>query len=761
MRNILLFLCIISTSFVFAQEQFTISGKVSDLYNGESLKDVEVKANNDKVYTNNYGFFSLTLPKGAYDLSFKLDGYNDEVLKINLTSDIKEDIFLTTNETNISLKEIITKGKLLNKVARTEMGMEKVSVATLNKMPIVFGERDIIKSLQFLPGVTNLGDAQSGFSVRGGSLDQNLILLDEAPVYNAAHLLGFFSTFNSDAVKNVTLYKGTAPAEYGGRLSSVVDVNMKEGNNKNYNVSGGLGLISTRLNVEGPIVKDKASFIVSGRRSYADLILKLDNKFKNNDVYFYDLNAKVNYKINNKNHIYLSGYFGRDVLGMSDAIGIDWGNKTATLRFNRVWNEQLFSNTTLIYSNFDYKIDIKRTDPEFSIISKVEDLTLKQDFNYYPNPNNQWKFGLNIKKLGNIPGGIKELSQLDFSTKERKALETAAYIRNDWKLNDKWNILYGVRLSNFTILKGGYYYNFDAEMNADTLQTNGIIKNYFEPEPRINISYKLNDKQSFKLGYSRNVQNIHLIANSAFFSPSDRWIMNSNIIKPEISNQISFGYFRNLNPAYGEFSIEGFYKNLENQLDFKDGSSLQEIFVEKQLLFGKGRAYGLEFLYKKNIGNLHGWLAYTLSKTEKQINGINNDKWYPAKQDKRHDFSLVAMYKINPKWSISSAYVFQTGSAITFPTGRYSLDGQQILQYTKRNGSRMPDYHRLDISVNWLIRNDINKKSELTFGVYNIYGRENPFFINIQQSDKNPSEYEVNKQVLFKFIPSITWNFKF
>ena len=748
----------------FGQEKITLNGYVYDIANGESIAnaDIDILDLNLSTQTNAYGFYSITLPAGEYEVFWRADGFNVESQVLNLLNEnLRQDIFLFSKD-KIELADVVAEARLQNKVSESQMGLEKVKISTLNKLPVLLGERDVIKTIKFLPGMKSSGAGGSGLSVRGGSTDQNMITLDEAVVYNTDHLLGFFSTFNSDAIKDVSIYKGTAPAEYGGRVSSFVDLRMKEGNNKEFETSGGIGLIFSRLNIEGPIQKDKSSFLVSGRRSYADLFLKLTDDFKDNKLYFYDLNAKLNYKLSDKDQIFLSGYYGRDVLGMGDNFGINWGNLTQSLRYNRIWNNKLFSNTSFVYSDFDFVIDIKSTDPDFSIVSKIQDFNLKHEFEYYPNTRNKWKMGLTSTHHSNIPGGIEGLSQLTESKEPRKALESAAYVSNDWSLSDKIGINYGLRLSHFTNLKGGEYYEFNEEGDiARTITDTKEFDDYLNLEPRVSIKYQIDRNQSIKAAYTRNTQNLHLVSNSITSTPSDRWVMSSNIIKPQISDQVSLGYFRNLSASKYEFAIETYYKDMQNQIDFKDAANDRDLSIERQLRFGKGRAYGVEFLAKKNKGKLTGWLGYTWSKTEKQIDDVNENNWYNARQDRPHDLSVVAIYELNKKWNFSASFIYQTGNAVTYPTGKYNIEDQTVWLYSERNGYRMPDNHRLDIAATWTLKKTKKRTSELVFSLYNVYGRENAFSIFFEESESNPNALTTTQVSLFKYVPSISYNFKF
>lgn len=650
------------------------------------------------------------------------------------------------------------------------MGIERLTVQEIKNIPVLLGERDILKTIQLLPGIKSAGEGSSGFFVRGGAADQNLILLDEAPVYNASHLLGFFSTFNADAIKDMTVYKGGMPAEYGGRLSSVLDIKMNDGNNQDYAASGSIGLISTKLNVEGPIQKGKSSFLVTGRRTYADLFLKLssDSTINNNTLYFYDLNAKLNYSIGEKDRIYLSGYLGSDRLGVGETFGMNWGNGTGTLRWNHLFSSRLFSNTSLIFSNYDYKISIRSGAYDFDIFSQLRDWNLKQEFQWFLNNRNNIRFGFNAIHHSIRPGEItssNENIRPDLLQK-RNSWENGIYASNTWKASDKVNVTYGMRLTGFSILGKGDFYTVDDGGNViDTMSYNQgeVVKTYLNVEPRVAASFQFNPTTSIKASYVRNVQNLHLISNSTASSPTDKWLASTNIIKPEISDQVSLGYYKNLFDNQYELTVETYYKDLQNQIDYRDGADVfsEGDAIEAQLLFGKGRAYGVEWLLKKKSGRFTGWLSYTLSKTERQIDGINNSEWYNARQDRTHDIAIVATYQLNPKWTLSANWVYYTGDAVTFPAGKYRVDDEVVFYYTERNGYRMPDYHRLDLGATWKLKQKKRFSSELTFSLYNAYGRENPYTITFREGENNPNITEAVQIALFKFIPSISYSFKF
>jgi hypothetical protein len=776
MLKIFTTLCIlfffVNPSYLFSQEKFTISGTIIEQSSGEGLIGAMVRVTELSgvgAITNEYGFYSLTIDSGNYTIQFSSFGLETQNIPVVLNQNIKLNIELTTKTNELEVVQI-TGVKKNDNVKDAQTGVEILDPKELAKLPVIFGERDIIKSMQLKPGVKSGGEGSSGFYVRGGSSDQNLILLDEAPVYNASHLLGFFSTFNSDALKTATLYKGSQPAQYGGRLASVLDVRMNEGNMRKFGVSGGIGLISSKLNIEGPILKDKASFLISGRRTYADLFLKLSKKeqLKDSKLFFYDLNTKINYKISDKDRLYLSGYFGRDKLGVS-GFGITWGNATGTARWNHVINERLFSNTSFIVSNYLYDIGIETEGSNFSVNSSLQDYNLKQEFQYYANSRNKIKFGFNTIHHAIIPGQIEASSDAGIiSTVQKPKLswENAAFISHEWDISEKVNLVYGLRGTGFSLLgNGGAFYTFDSSGNVqDTLNhaKNDLINTYFNLEPRFSSSYSYSKTASLKLAYSRNVQNVHLISNSTSENPTDIWMPSSNNIKPEIGDQFSIGWFKNFKEGKYELSIESYYKFMQNQIDYRDGANTQaNDLLEGELLYGQGRAYGAEFYIKKTSGKLTGWIGYTLARTEKQIDGINNNTWYAAKQDRTHDLSVVAIYDLSERLSLSGTFVFYTGNAVTFPTGKYVIDDQIQWVYSERNGNRMPDYHRMDIAATWYSKKSAKYESSWNFSIYNLYARENAYSISFQEDPNDPSKTQAVQTSLFKLIPSISYNFKF
>ncbi len=770
-----LILCALAVTSLWAQKadsRYTLSGYVKDANTGEEIIGATIvirELSGTGATTNAYGYFALTLPAGNYTVIAQAVGYRAEENQIQLDKSHRLDFILGSAESQLA--EVVVSGTRRDEnITQTQMGIEKLDMKEIQNIPVLMGEKDVLKTIQLRPGVKSAGEGNSGFYVRGGGADQNLILLDEAMVYNASHLLGFFSVFNTDALKDVTLYKGSQPAEFGGRLSSVLDIRMQDGNDKEYGAEGGIGLISSRLKIDGPIVKDKGSFTISGRRTYADLFLKLspDSSINRARLYFYDLNAKANYRINDKNRIFLSGYFGKDVLGFADNFGFDWGNATGTVRWNHLFSHRLFSNTSLIYSNYRYNINIDMGAFKGNILSRIQNYNLKQDFQYYADSRHELKFGINSIYHKIVPGAITiesydQVSQTKMP--QNHGWENAAYVSHKWKLSEPLNIEYGLRASAFSAIGPGDYYTFSSEgrpIDTATYKSGEFVKTYFFIEPRFALNYILNEVSSVKLAYGRNTQNLHLLSNTTSGNPTDLWIPSSINVKPQVSDQVSLGYFRNFADNNYEFSVETYYKDMQNQIDYKDGAQLQfNTTVESQLLIGVGRAYGVEFFVKKKYGRLNGWIGYTLAKSERKIDGINGGDWYNARQDRTHDVSLVGIYELAPKWVVSAAWVYYTGNAITFPSGKYGVEGHVVNYYTERNGYRMPDYHRLDLGITWIRKKTDKRESSWNFSLYNAYGRENAYSITFEEDPNDPSRTQAVRTTLFRWIPAITYNFKF
>ena len=774
MRKIILgaLFFLVNMGFLSAQNKYTISGYIKDVKTGEQLIGASVVIKEipaTGVNTNAYGFYSITIPEGKYTVMAQFTGYKTQADTIILNANQKINFALSDAVAELN-EVVVTDEKKDQNITATQMGVDKLDIKQIQAIPVFFGEKDVLKTLQLLPGVKSVGDGSSGFYVRGGNSSQNLILLDEATVYNASHLLGFFSVFNSDAIKDVTLYKGTQPAEFGGRLSSVLDIKMKDGNDQKLSVSGGIGLIASRLNIEAPLKKNKGSFIISARRTYADEVLKLVSKnpmLKNAKLYFYDVNLKANYRLNDRNRIYLSGYLGKDVLGAGN-FGLNYGNITGTLRLNHLFNDKFFSNTSLIFTNYDYKITASFGANSLDIISRIQDYSLKQDFQYFLNSKNKIKFGLQSVFHKLIPGSITTTSNSPLSKRgvpNKFAWENAIYLSHEIRFTDKFSIEYGARLTSFTLLGPGTFYSYNAN---DVVTDSGkytqtqSVKTYYNLQPRATFNYVLNPKSSIKGNYARNAQYLHLLQNTTSGNPTDLWIPSSNNVKPELCDQFSLGYFRNFLNNMFETSIETYYKNYQNQIDYINGAQLNlNANVESQLLYGKGRSYGAELFIKKKSGRLTGWLGYTLSRTERKINGINNDSWYPATQDITHYITAVGILQLTKKWTASLAFVYYTGNAVTFPSGKYEVNGQVVFYYTQRNGYRMPAYNRLDVGFTYQAKKTAKFESSWNFSCYNAYGRENPYSITFQVNPNNPQQTQAVMTYLFRWVPSITYNFKF
>ena len=772
MQRILSTILLLLPFLLHAQGRPAISGTIRDAASGETLIGASVllaEQPRSAVLSNSYGFYSVNAPAGHYTLIVSFTGYKNDTVPIDLRKDITLNIQLAGAGAQLQ-EVVVSANRNSNNVSKPLMGVQKLSVTEIRDIPVIFGEKDILKTIQLLPGVQSAGDGNSGFYVRGGSIDQNLILLDGATVYDPSHLLGFFSVFNSDAIKDVTLYKGAIPAEYGGRLSSVLDVKMNDGNSKDYSASGGIGLIDSRLTFEGPIHKDDGSFIVSARRTYADVFLKLskDTNTNRNSLYFYDLNVKANYKLGEKDHLYLSGYFGQDHLGISNSFDLTYGNSTGTLRWNHILNSKLFSNTSLIYSKYNYTIGINSGNNDVGIQSYIEDLHFKEDLEYYISSGNKVNFGVDVIDHTISPGVISASASSNFNSlniQNRHGLESALYINHALSLGDNLNIDYGLRATMFTVLGPGTFYKYDSAGNTldSTNYTSGqTVVNYFNLEPRFSASFKLSDNSSIKASYARTTQNLHLLSNSTSSNPTDVWVSNTNNVKPEIGDQVSLGYYHNLKENAYELSGEIYYRYMQNQIDYRNGAQLiANTNVESQLIYGHGRAYGLELYARKKVGKLTGWISYTLSRTERQFAGINNDSWYPAMQDRTHDLSVVGIYKLNKKWTLSSDFVYYTGNAVTWPSGKYQVEGQVAFLYTSRNGYRMPPYNRLDFSATLQGKKTKKTDSYWVFSCYNVYGRENPYSISFQQDPGDPSKTQAVQYALFRWVPSVSYNFKF
>jgi hypothetical protein len=772
----------------FSQDKVTLSGKVIDSNNNETLIGVlvEIPVLKISTFTNEYGFFSLTVPPGSYEIQASTIGYETKTTKISLLENSKITIEIIANAKELAAV-VVSKNPYRMNIHKPEMSVNKIALSTIKKMPAILGEIDILKSITTLPGVTNAGEGQSGFNVRGGAADQNLILIDEATVFNSSHLFGFFSIFNADAIKDLKLYKGGIPARFGGRVASVLDIYQKEGNSKSFNVTGGIGLISSRLMAEGPLVKDKGSFLVAGRSSYAHLFLKLtDNK---NSAYFYDLNTKLSYKLNENNNLYLSGYFGRDVFSLNNNFINTYGNTVFNLRWNHLFSDKLFSNTSLIYSDYYYGLTLDFVG--FNWDSGIKNYNFKYDLKHYLSDQTKLFYGANAIYYDFNPGKIvpsNATSGINPDQLNKKyAFEPAIYFDVEQQLSDKLSINYGVRYSLFYRLgqqtintyanNQAVVFNSEQQIYEKATPTGSVyygsnetIAKFNNLEPRIAIAYLLNDNQSIKVSYNRMSQYLHLISNTQSPTPLDVWAPSDNFLKPQILDQMAVGYFAELKDGKYSLEIESFYKKIKNRLDYIDGADLiANNAIEQVVLNGNARAYGLEVLVRKNEGKFNGWLSYTVSRSEQQTpgrtsleSGINNGAWYKTGWDKLHNLSVTGMYKWNEKWSFSGIFTLQSGQPVTYPNGQYQYQGITIPTYGLRNENRLPTYHRLDISASLLPNKNKNRnwQGEWVFGIYNVYSRKNAASISFRQNQDSGNNEAVRLSI-FGMVPSVTYNFKF
>lgn len=773
---------------LIAQEKVTISGVVTDKISSESLIGVSIyiKEINSGTVTNEYGFYSLTLPKGNYTLNIGYMGYVSQDTLIQLEGSVKKNFSLLSNHQ--SLAEVVVSGdKNIAEIRRPEMSVNKLSVREIKQMPVVLGEVDILKSILQLPGVTNAGEGQSGFNVRGGSADQNLVLLDEATIYNSSHLFGFFSIFNADAINDIKLYKGGIPARYGGRLSSVLDIYQKEGNKNDLKFSGGIGLVSSRLMVEGPVDKGKGSFLLAGRGSYGHLFLKLTDI--QSSAYFYDLNTKVSYKINPKNNLYLSGYFGRDAFNLNKDFVNVYGNSVINARWNKLFTDKLFSNLSVIYSDYYYGLETALAD--FKWDSSVKNLNLKYDFKHYFNNNLKLTYGLNAQYYDFNPGTVSpttSTSQINKEQLARKyALEPAVYMDVEQSLTKKLTVNYGLRYSLFYRLgqqevftyANNQALNFNNELKiyekatpigTKNYKRNETIASFDNLEPRIGFSYALDDNHAIKASYNRMSQYLHLLSNTQSPTPLDIWAPSDQFLKPQTLNQYAIGYFQNFKQDDYSLEIESFYKNINNKVDYIDGTELiANEAIEQVVLNGIGRAYGLELMLRKNVGRLTGWLSYTLSRSEQQIpgrnsteTGINNGQWYKSAADKLHNVSVTTSFKWNERWRIGSIFALQSGQPVTFPQGKYQYQGIEVPNFGLRNQDNLPLYHHLDVSGTYTPKPNRQKgwQGEWVFSIYNIYNRQNAASISFVQNLET-GKNEAKRLSIFGAVPSVTYNFKF
>lgn len=771
---------------VQSQERITLNGYVRDSLSGETISTATISATAEgkqtlSVASNAYGFYSITLDPGSYTITISHVSYEGLSQVMNLGTDLSFNFNMFPKSATIN-EVVLYSRKRDGNVKNAQMGRVDLSMNQVRNIPAFMGEVDLLKAIQLLPGVRNAGEGNAGFYVRGGGPDQNLILLDDAVVYNTGHLFGFFSVFNSDAIKNVSLIKGGMPAQYGGRLSSVVDVVMKDGNINKLQMDGGIGLIASRFSIQGPIKKDKASFIVSARRTYIDVLIKplisKESSSYGSGYYFYDFNAKINYRFSEKDRLFLSGYFGRDVFDFRNSnrsfrTKIPWGNATATLRWNHVFNRRMFANTMLVYNDYKFRFSAAQENLEIGLSSGIKDGTLKTDFDYYPLPNHRLKFGGLLtyhRFIPNIVYGKQDSIEFKPNNSSTKyAAETALYLQDDWEPGEKWKINYGIRWSNFTQIGKFTRYVRDADGNKLDSTVYGSfepVKSYGGFEPRLTIRYAVNETTSLKAAITRNIQYIHLVTNSGTTLPTDLWVPSTYVVRPQISWQYAAGFFRNFSDNTYETSMEVYYKHMQNQIEYKEGYTPSLKDPEEEFVFGKGWSYGAEFLVNKLRGRFTGWVGYTLSWTWRKFDQLNDGERYPARYDRRHDMSAVGNYELNKKWKFGAVFVYGTGTAMTLPERFYILNGVLTQEYSKLNQYRMKAYHRLDLSATYT---PIPKKKRKVsgywvFSIYNVYSRLNPYFIYFDQEGSLATgdlKITSNQVSLFPILPAVTWNFKF
>ena len=780
---LLLTTCIFLRSNINAQKKYTISGYVKDSASNETLisANLTVRGLPKGVTTNAYGFFSLTLAEGEQIITISFTGYKTKLLAVDLTQNVDLTIALVQKKSTNEAITVVSKRRDAN-VKTAQMGKIELSTEKIKLLPSLLGEVDILRTIQLLPGVRNSGEGNSGFYVRGGGPDQNLIILDDAVVYNSGHLFGFFSIFNADAIKNTVLIKGGMPAQYGGRLSSVLDISMKDGNSKKFEVEGGIGAIASRLSIQGPLVKEKASFIISARRTYIDALAKAfvkpSSAFFGSGYYFYDVNAKMNYKISNKDKIFISGYFGEDKFKFSNAkqsfkANIPWGNSTATFRWNHVYNSKLFSNTSLVYNDYNFTFGASQNDFKIKLASGIRDLNAKIDFDYYPITNHKVKYGAAYTYHRFKPSIVSgEQGGTTFNPNNasiKYGHEAALYIQDEWEVNDKLGINAGLRYSFFQ--QTGPYKLYKTDVNGNRIDSTVFgnlqkVKNYGGLEPRLTARYALNEETSLKASVTRNLQYVHLVSNAGTTLPTDLWVPSTYLVEPQKSWLYAAGLFKNFKDNTYETSVELYYKNMQNQIEYKEGYTPGIGDVENEFVFGKGWSYGSEFFVNKVRGRLTGWVGYTLSYTFRKFDALNAGKKFFAKYDRRHDLSVVATYELNKKWKLSGVFVYGTGNATTVPKSFYIINGVLTQEYSDLNSYRLQAYHRMDLSANYtpIPKKERKIKTNWAFGIYNVYSRANPYFIYFDQTGSpynGTLQVQGKKVSLFPIIPSVTLNFKF
>ena len=784
-RLLIIAVILLAGHFSFGQgtTKYTLSGYLKDSASSETIigATISVNGHGKGVSSNQYGFYSLTLPEGEYEITISHVGYNTQRRTIQLIQNTEADFFLSPRSTTYTEVVVTSKRRDAN-VKTAQMGKFDLSINQVKALPVLLGEVDILKTLQLLPGVRNAGEGNTGLYVRGGGPDQNLIMLDDAIVYNTGHLFGFFSIFNADAIKNTTLIKGGMPAQYGGRLSSVLDVAMKDGNMNKTQVDGGIGLIASRISIQGPIKKNRASYIISGRRTYIDALIKpfvkKSSQFYGSGYYFYDLNTKVNYRFSDKDRLYLSGYFGEDIFDFKNSrrsfnANIPWGNATATMRWNHVFNRKLFANTTLVYNKYKFAFNAAQENFSLSLASGIRDYNAKIDIDYYPAPQHKVKFGGLFsyhKFTPNILSGHQDSTLFEPNNESTKyANEMGIYVQDDWELNEKIQMHFGFRYSGFAQI--GPYTKYDRDDNGNKLDSvvykrGELVKAYGGPEPRFTIRYAFNDETSVKAAVTRNLQYIHLVSNAGTTLPTDLWVPSTFRVQPQKSWLYALGLFKNFKDNMYETSVELYYKDMQNQIEYREGYTPSLKDPEEEFVFGRGWSYGSEFFVNKSRGKLTGWIGYTLSWTYRKFPDLNDNKTYPAKYDRRHDLSVVATYELSPRWKLSGVFVYASGNATSLPERFYIIGGVLTQEYSKINAYRLPSYNRLDFSAIYTPKKNANRKLQTNwvFSIYNVYSRLNPYFIYFDQTG---SPYDGSLQVqakqvsLFPIIPAVTWNFRF
>lgn len=760
-----LLICLMAVIPCYAQDSFSLSGKVTDKESGEPLAGAEIYSREypaRRVMSNAGGGFSLMLAPGNHTIVCSRLGYETAESAITMNRDAGLNISLTENPVEID-NIVVRATSYVKRVADVQIGVERIEISEMARVPVLFGERDIMKSIQLLPGVKSDGDGSSGYQVRGGTSAQNLILLDNATVYNSGHLMGIFSAFNDEVIASASLYKGQIPAQFGGATSSVFDIATKDGDMQRYGVNGSIGLLSARLNVEGPMVRDKLSFFAAGRRSYLDMFLNLSEQYRNNVMNFYDVNAKVSYNAGSRDMLFVSFFTGRDNLGLDGLMEMKWSNSSVTGRWSHQFGKRLHSGTSLIYSVYDADNSMEILDVRSSFQGFIRQAVLNETFTWQPNGRHNVNMGIQSAYIWLKSAEWESMGALH-QKEQREAWDNAVWINEEWKTNDKLEVSAGLRLNAFSALGGSPYYLLDD--GGDILETlrygrGEIVKTHFTLEPRLSMNYRINEQHSVKAGYSRTSQNIHAVRNSTTSTPFDRYTMSSNIIKPQRADQVSAGYAALVGDGKYELSAETYYKAVNNVIDYRDGKSFSsEIEIERLVLAGKGRAYGVELYARKTTGRLTGWISYTLAWAQNRIDGINDGRWYTAGNDRRHDISVVGMYRLTDRWSLAATWVYNTGQALTAPSAKYEVFDVPIYYYAERNGYRGPSYHRLDLSATYTKRMK-NRTSEWSFGVYNAYNRYNPYMIVFEADDASPTGTKAIQYSLFGIVPSVSYSFKF